>query len=55
MKLEMFFDLMFDAINEADGIPVQEIKAEFERKSFVVVLADGSKFEVMCKDSNGED
>ena len=26
MKLEMFFDLMFDAINEADGMPVKEIE-----------------------------
>ena len=50
MKLEMFFDLMFDAINEADGMPVKEIETDSERKVYVVVLEDGSRFEVMCSE-----
>ena len=49
MKLEMFFDLMFDAINEAEGLPIQEIETDFETKSFVVRLEDGSEFVVECK------
>ena len=48
MKLEMFFDLMFDAINEADGIPVQEIETDYKSKTYVVVLGDGSRFNVHC-------
>ena len=55
MELEMFFDLMFDAINEADGMPVKEIETDFERKRFVVRLEDGSRFEVECKDSDEEE
>ena len=49
MELEMFFDLMFDAINEADGMPVKEIETDFERKMFVVRLEDGSEFAVKCE------
>lgn len=55
MKLEMFFDLMFDAINEADGMPVKEIETDFERKMFVVRLEDGSRFVVKCEDCEKED
>lgn len=50
MELEMFFDLMFDAINEAERIPVQEIETNYERKVYVVTLEDGSRFEVMCSE-----
>ena len=52
MKIEMFFDLLFDAINEADRMPVQEIRTDFETNTFVVRLEDGSKFEVKCKEAN---
>jgi hypothetical protein len=55
MKLEMFFDLMFDAINEADGMPVKEIVTDFETKTFVVRLEDGSRFVVKCEDCEKED
>ena len=55
MKLEMFFDLMFDAINEADGMPVKEIETDFERKTFVVRLEDGIRFVVKCGDCEKED
>ena len=54
MKLEMFFDLMFDAINEADGMPVKEIETDFETKTFVVKLEDGDEFKVKCKGSDVE-
>ena len=54
MKLEMFFDLMFDAINEADGMPVQEIESDCERKAYVVTLEDGSRFEVECRECDTE-
>jgi hypothetical protein len=55
MELEMFFDLMFDAINEADGMPVKEIETDFERKTFVVRREDGSRFVVKCEDCEKED
>ena len=55
MNLEMFFDLMFDAINEADGMPVKEIETDFERKMFVVRLEDGNRFVVKCGDCEKED
>lgn len=48
MQLEMFFDLMFDAINEADGMPVKEIETDFETKTFVVRVEDGGSFVVKC-------
>ncbi|GEM_PF-1700515 len=51
MEQEMFFDLMLDAINEADGMPVKEIVTDFETKTFVVRLEDGSVFEVKCDES----
>ena len=54
MKLEMFFDLIFDAINEADGMPVQEIETDYETKAYVVILEDGSRFEVVCREHGTE-
>lgn len=39
---------MFDATNETEGLPVEEIVADFETKSFVVRLEDGSEFVVKC-------
>lgn len=48
MTLEMFFDLMFDAINEADGMPVKEIETDSERKVYVVTMEDGSRYDVIC-------
>lgn len=54
MELEMFFDLMFDAINEADGMPVKEIETDFETKSFIVRLEDGSEFEVKCRETDAD-
>ena len=50
----MFFDLMFDAINEADGMSVEEIVTDCERKTYVVTLEDGSRFEVVCREHDTE-
>ena len=54
MKLEMFFDMMFDAINEAEGLPVKEIETDFQTNTFVVQLEDESRFEVSCKEAENE-
>jgi hypothetical protein len=40
--------LIFDAINEVEGLPVEKIVTDFETKSYVVSLEDRSEFVVRC-------
>ena len=54
MDQELFFDLLFDAINEADGLPIKDIETDFQTNTYFVLLEDGSGFEVSCKEVENE-
>ena len=49
MDINEFKDRLFDAINDADNLPIQDLELEDREDRIQVSLEDGSKFVVLVK------
>ena len=49
MDFNEFKDRLFDAINEADNLPIKDVDLRDREDSLLVELKDGSKFKVLIE------
>lgn len=54
MELNYFKDKLFDILNETDDLDISDISADDRNDRFLIYLADGSVFEVECRESGTE-
>lgn len=50
MELNYFKDKLFDLLNESDELDLSDITADDSRGLFTVSTADGSTFEILCRE-----
>lgn len=50
MDLNYFKDTLFDLINEADTMEIEDITTNDKKNTFMISLIDGSRFELECKE-----
>lgn len=51
MRQTEFMDRLFDAVNESDSLPIQDIVTDAAENIIKVYLEDGSIFQIQCMDS----
>ena len=49
MDLNYFKDKLFDLLNECDELDLSDIRTDDKRDTFTVRTADGSIFELLCR------
>ena len=48
MNTNEFKDRLFDALNESNLLPIQDITADDKQNTFHITLWDNSEFELTC-------
>lgn len=51
MSQAEFIDRLFDAVNESDNLPIQDIITDAVENTIKVYLTDGSVFQIRCENS----
>ena len=49
MELNYFKDNLFDLLNESDEMDISDIDSDDRNALFIVSMADGSMFEIVCR------
>ena len=49
MGLDYFKDTVFELLNDSDDIAVKDIQTKDKENIFMVLLIDGSHFELECR------
>ena len=49
MKKQMFMDMLFDAVNDSDNLPIRDISTNSKKNTINVYLNDGTEFKILCK------
>ena len=50
MDLNYFKDKLFDLLNESDELDLSDIRADDKHDTFTIHTADGSVFELFCRE-----
>lgn len=50
MDLNYFKDTLFDLLNDSDQLDLSDITADDRNNLFTVCTADGSTFEILCRE-----
>ncbi len=48
MSQTEFIDRLFDAVNESDNLPIQDVVTDAAEDIIKVYLTDGSVFQIQC-------
>lgn len=49
MELNYFKDKLFDLLNESDEMDISNIDSDDRNSLFIISMADGSVFEIVCR------
>ncbi len=49
MELNYFKDKLFDILNDSEEMDICNIKSDDQKDSFIISIADGSTFEIVCR------